>query len=133
MQDTLIISSLAAQCRLGVTGQERSTPQTVWIDLELGIDAASAAAADDVKEAIDYAALVKAVKALAERTSLQLMETLGERIAQLVLERFDTSQVFVRVKKRALPGVDFAAVEVRRVRPAGRSRRMTRSPRGARG
>ena len=44
-------------CRLGVYEWERRSPQTVWLDVELAIDAARAAARDDVRKAVDYAAL----------------------------------------------------------------------------
>ena len=112
--DLLIIHDLAAQCRLGVTEQERNQPQAIQLDLELEIDASRAAARDDVRDAIDYAKLVGIVKAHAEGKPYRLLETLAEETAALILEAFDTPGVTVRVKKRALPGIDYAAVEVTR-------------------
>lgn len=139
MPDLLTIHDLAVDCRIGVTDAERATPQPIRIDLELQIDAAKAAATDQVTDALNYAALVSEVKALAESRPFSLLETLSEAIASLILSRFGTPSVRVRVKKRALPGVDFAAVEMTRrraVRRDGRAggRRRTRSrfPRGAR-
>ncbi len=118
MADTLIIQELAVDCRLGVHEWEQAAPQTIWIDLELAIDASRAAARDDVREAVDYARLVAAVKARAQAQSYHLLETLAEVIAADVLQQFGVSQVRVRVKKRALPGIGYAAVEV--MRAAGR-------------
>ena len=112
--DTLVIHELVASCRIGVTESEQATPQTVWIDLELTIDARRAAASDDVRDAVDYAELVRSVKELVEGKSYSLLETVAEDVASLVLQRFGTSHVFVRVKKRALPGMDYAAVEITR-------------------
>ena len=114
MADKLSIHGLAVECQVGVLEEERAKAQTIWMDLELAIDAAKAAARDDVREAIDYAALVASVKQLVEGKSYRLMETLAEDIAALILRQFPTPEVEVRVKKRALPGIDFAAVEIKR-------------------
>jgi len=112
MADKLIIHALTAQCRIGVTEAERASPQTLWLDLELEIDAAKAAMRDDVAAAVDYAALVTEVTRFIESRPFHLLETVAEEIASLILKRFDAPEVAVRVKKRALPGIDYAAVEV---------------------
>jgi len=114
MTDKLIIKDLVAECRIGVFEWEQQTPQNIWIDLELEIDATRAAAQDDLKQAIDYGRLVTAVKQHAQHKSFRLLETMAEEVAALILKEFLTTQVLVRVKKRALPGVDYAAVEISR-------------------
>ncbi len=114
MADTLIIHDLVVECRLGVYEWEQQTPQTVSIDLELEIDAARAAKRDDVREAVDYARLVESVKRLAQDAPVQLLETMAERVASVILREFQTLRVKVRVKKRALPGIGYAAVEIER-------------------
>lgn len=120
MSDTLLLHEIVAECRLGVFEWEQAKPQAVWIDVELEIDAARAAAQDDVKAAVDYAQLVTRIKALAKSRPYHLLETLAEAVASVVLGEFETSKVRVRVKKRALPGIDYAAVEVtRKQRTAG--------------
>ncbi len=116
MADHLIIRELVAECRLGVSEAEQEKPQPVWIDLELEIDAARAARRDAVSDAVDYAALASAVKRVVGDKPYHLLETLAEDVAALILERFATEQVFVRIKKRALPGIDYAAVEIVRSR-----------------
>ncbi len=120
MQDKLLIHDLATTCHLGVTEEERRNPQQVWISLELEIDAAKAARGDDAQAAIDYAQLVSAVKQLAESRPYNLLETMAEAVAALVLEQFHPPQIVVRVKKRALQGIEYAAVEITRTRQAGR-------------
>lgn len=115
MTDKLLIKDLVAECRIGVYDWEKQTPQNVWIDLELAIDAAKAAASDDVQAAIDYGRLVTRVKQHAQHKPFGLLETLAETLAALILKEFPTPQVTVRIKKRALPGVEYAAVEI--IRP----------------
>ena len=116
MADKLMIHDLTVQCRLGVSEAEQAQPQSVWVDLKLNIDAAKAAHHDDVREAIDYAALVESIRECVESKPYRLLETMAEDLAALILEHFATDQVTVRVKKRALPGIDYAAVEVERER-----------------
>ena len=134
--DTLVIRKLVAQCRLGVFDWEQAKPQTVWIDLELAIDAAKAAATDEVRDAVDYARLVSEVKALVEGKPYRLMETLAEEVAEHALTSFAVPRVVVRVTKQALPEIEAATVEVRRnlasIKTVGRSRRSGRFPRAAR-
>lgn len=114
MADALVISDLKVHCRIGVTDEERTTPQVVWIDLRLAIDAKKVAVSDKVEDAVDYAGLVTAVKKHVEGTSFHLLETLAEDVAALVLRDFSVPAVFVRLKKRALPDIDSAAIEVTR-------------------
>ena len=114
MSDKLVLKDLAVECRIGVFAWEQAAPQPIWIDVELAIDAARAAKQDDLQQAIDYGRLVTAVKQHVQRTPFKLLETMAEAVAALILKEFNTSQVVVRVKERALPGVDYAAVEITR-------------------
>ncbi len=126
--DRLILQDITAESRLGVFEWEQQTPQTISVDLELTIDARQAARQDDVTQAVDYAQVVGAVKQLAEGKPYRLLETMAEEIAALVLRQFATQQVKVRVRKRSLPGIGYAAVELER----GALRRRREAPRDAR-
>lgn len=101
-------------CRMGVYDWERETPQTIWVDLELAIDAASAAMRDDVQDTIDYGRLVTLIKQHGHSKPFNLLETMAEELAALVLREFPSDEVTIRVKKRSLPGVGSAVVEVTR-------------------
>ena len=114
--DKLIVSGLAVSCRIGVTEEERAQPQTIWIDLDLAIDAKQAAAHDDVRQAIDYAAVVEAASRCATARPFNLLETLAEDIAASILTLSSTTHLVLRVTKRALPSIDSASVEIARSR-----------------
>ena len=130
MSDTLIIQEIAVECRIGVFEWEQAAPQTIWIDVELAIDAARAAAQDDVNAAVDYGRLVTLVREVAQRCSYALLETLAEQEASAILAAFDVPIVRLRVKKRALPGIGYAAVEIERRRRSSRQRAAPRARRG---
>lgn len=112
MGDTLILHQITTQCRLGVFEWEQENPQTVWVDLELTIDVKKIAATDEISESVDYAKVVLTINEIVGGKPYKLIETLAEVIASQILERFSTSSVKVRVEKRALPGLDHAAVEI---------------------
>ncbi|MBI3324276.1 MAG: dihydroneopterin aldolase [Candidatus Omnitrophica bacterium] len=117
MADRLLIQDLVADCRIGLFEWEQERAQKIWIDLEMPINAAAAAERDDVDATVDYGRLVRVVKEHVERRPYRLLETLAEELAALVLEQFHLGQVTVRIKKRAVPGIDYAAVEVTRQAP----------------
>jgi dihydroneopterin aldolase len=127
MPDRLILQDLAVECRLGVPDWEREKPQTVWVDVELAIDAAKAARRDDMADAVDYAELAARISRHVRRKPYRLLETLADEIAALVLREGAVPSVRVRVKKRALPGMDYAAVEVARSRARVRAVRERRA------
>ena len=116
MPDKLILHDLAAECRLGVYDWEKEKPQPVWIDVELVIDARKAAKSDAMRDAVDYAALVTLIKTTAAERAYNLLETLADKLAEKIVQQIVSPEVTVRVKKRALPGIDYAAVEVQRFR-----------------
>ena len=119
MNDRLILHHIKTQCRLGVSEWEQENPQTVWIDLELDIDAKAAAATDAIEKSVDYAQVVLMINEITGAKPYKLIETLAEVIASSILERFSTKTVKARVQKRALPGLDHAAVEI--IRSSGHS------------
>ena len=123
MSDRLLLHDIQAMCRLGVYEWEQKTPQPIWISLELPIDAAKAAASDDVSDALDYAAIVTAVRELAQARSYRLLETFVEALARLIVERWKVAAVRVTVRKRALKGIGYAAVEIERRASRDRRRR----------
>lgn len=116
MADRLILHDLAVQSRVGAYDWEREKPQTIWIDVELEIDAAKAAATDRLEHALDYAKLAESIRAhLADKTFF-LIETIAHELADLVLWESRCAKIKLRVRKKALKDLGYAAVEVERSR-----------------
>jgi len=120
--DRIIVHAIACQVHLGVPEQERSQPQPVEIDLVLGVDLSAAASSDDVRDTIDYQKLVDQVRHTAMKGPVRLIETLADRICQLVLSDSRVQEISVRVRKfpAILAGkTGRVEVEMRRKQPAG--------------
>jgi len=99
MLDTVFIRDLEVRAIIGIHTWEREQLQPILIDVDMACDAAAAAAEDDIEKAVNYRTVAKAVARLTEDGRFQLVETLAERIAELVRGEFGVPWVRVRVRK----------------------------------
>jgi dihydroneopterin aldolase len=99
MRDTLFIRGLEVRGILGIEDWERRERQTIRIDLELACDASKAAAEDDIEDAVNYRSVTKAVIRHVEESRYRLVETLAERLAELVQREHGVSWLKLRVSK----------------------------------
>jgi 7,8-dihydroneopterin aldolase/epimerase/oxygenase len=121
MSDTIFLQALEVQAILGIQDWERETRQTVRIDLEWPADARSAAQRDDIDATLNYKAIAKRVIAYVESTRFQLVETLAERLAALLIDEYGLEWVRVSVSKPgAIRGAQNVGVRIERHR-SGRS------------
>ena len=97
--DIIFIRDLRIYTVIGIYGWERSIRQTVQIDLEMAVDIAKAAASDQIEDTLNYKAVAKRIIAFVEASSFQLVETLAERIAQLVLDEFSVPWIRLTLNK----------------------------------
>ena len=107
--DIVYISDLRIDTFIGIYDWEQQVRQTVSIDLELGTDIAAAAAADDIAATLDYKAISDRLIGLVENQHFQLLETLAEQIAQLLLDEFGVPWLRLRLGK---PGAVPKATDV---------------------
>ena len=97
--DIVYIRELRADTVIGVYDWERGIRQTVVLDLEMASDTHRAAASDRIDDALDYAAIATRVLAFVEASEFQLVETLAEQVAQLILRDFAVSWLRLRLSK----------------------------------
>lgn len=113
--DTIFIEQLGVDTVIGVYDWERHIRQRVVIDLDMDFDIRAAAANDDVTRTLDYKAVSKRVSAFVSAARFELVETLAERVASLVLEEFPVARVTVRLNKpHALRGAAGVGVRITR-------------------
>jgi 7,8-dihydroneopterin aldolase/epimerase/oxygenase len=97
--DKIFLRELSAEAVIGIFDWERQVKQTVVIDLEMQADIRHAARTDRIEDTLNYKAVAKRVLAFVEASEFQLVETLSERIAQLVLREFAVEWVKVTLHK----------------------------------
>ena len=97
--DTIFLHDLKVETIVGIWDWERRIRQTISIDLEMGADIRRAAATDDIEDTLNYKAVANRVQQFVGDSSYQLVETLAENIAAIILDEFDVPWVQVRVNK----------------------------------
>jgi dihydroneopterin aldolase len=101
--DEIAIAGIACFGHHGVFDAERREGQPFVVDLVLGVDTSAAAASDDLRDTVDYGTLTMGVKAAVERDPVNLIETVCQRIADLVLTDRRVEWVRVTVHKPNAP------------------------------
>jgi 7,8-dihydroneopterin aldolase/epimerase/oxygenase len=97
--DTIFLKDLRVTAIVGIWEWERRMPQIISIDLEMAADIRKAAASDHIDATLNYKAVSKRVTAFVETAGCQLIETLAERIAGIIMTEFGVPWVRVTVHK----------------------------------
>lgn len=97
--DIVYISDLKVDTVIGIFDWERRIRQTVSLDLEMATDIRKAAASDHIDDALDYKSIGKRVIQFIEDSDFQLVETLAERVADVVREELGVAWLKLRLSK----------------------------------
>jgi dihydroneopterin aldolase len=118
--DIVYLRDLKIECIIGIFEWERRIKQTVVLDLDMAADIRRAAASDRIEDTLDYKAVAKRLLEFVGTSQFQLVETLAEKVAAIVLDEFNVPWVRVRVNKRgALRHAADVGVGIERERAAG--------------
>ena len=97
--DTIFLNDLRVETVIGIFDWERKVRQTISIDLEMAADIRRAAATDAIEDTLNYKAVAKRLIGFVEASDFGLVETLAERIAEIVVTEFDVPRVKVTLHK----------------------------------
>jgi len=97
--DIIFLYGLEANCVVGVWEWEKQTTQKIIIDLDVLADIKHSAASDELKDTLNYKSMAENVIEMLETTHYQLIETMAEEVAKLILENYATTWVKVRINK----------------------------------
>lgn len=113
--DSILVRDLRVEVLIGIHKRERYVPQTVSIDLDIGLPGTTVFASDKVADTIDYEQVALKIKALASSGHFRLVETLADRIAKLLTDEFKAPWAKVSVAKIGiLPNAKFVGVRIER-------------------
>ncbi len=97
--DIVFIKQLEIETVIGIYDWERKIRQTVSLDLEMGSDNRKAAASDHIDDALNYKAVAKRLIAFVEESQFELVETLAERICEIIMQEFSVPWVKLTLHK----------------------------------
>lgn len=113
--DIIFIEELRLETRVGIHPREKALPQPVELSLEIGVDTAGAGGSDDLRDTVDYAAVVSRLRSELGGSNFNLLEKLAEHVASLLLREFACQWVRVSVAKIGiLAGVRRVGVRIER-------------------
>jgi len=97
--DAVFINDLRIETIIGIYDWERKVKQTISLDLEMGTDIRKSAETDAIEDTLNYKAVAKRLIAFVGDSEYQLVETLAEKIAEIVLSEFDVPWLKLTVHK----------------------------------
>ena len=97
--DLVFIEDLRIQTVIGIFDWEREITQTVSLKLEMGFDISKAAESDSIEDTLDYKAVSKRLIGFVESSEFQLVESLAEECAAIVLREFPVSWLRLKLSK----------------------------------
>lgn len=117
--DIVYLHGLKIDAVIGIFDWERRVKQAIILDLDMASDIRKAAASDDIADTLDYKAVAKRLTDFVGSSSFQLVETLAERVAEIVLTEFNITWLRLRVnKKGAVRGAVDVGVIIERSKAA---------------
>jgi 7,8-dihydroneopterin aldolase/epimerase/oxygenase len=113
--DVIRIAGLKVEAVIGVHDWERKLARILVVDLSLAADAVRAAKTDALADTLDYHAIAQATTAFVQEARVQLVETLAERLASTLMQKFGVAWIAVTIHKPgAVPGTQDVSVSIER-------------------
>ena len=97
--DIVFIEDLRIDTVIGIYDWERKIRQTVALDVEMAFDNRKPAASDRIADTLDYKAVAKRLIAFVESSHFELVETLAERCAGIIIDEFRVPWLRLRLSK----------------------------------
>ena len=112
----ITIQKLMHPVHIGLTDEERQTPQQLRFDLSFAADARAAAVNDDIELTVNYAVICQAISNYCDQTAYKLIETLAEKLLDYLIEVFNLQQVSLTLYKKPfdLPNIEYVTLHIER-------------------
>lgn len=111
----VFIRDLVLSCSVGIHAHEKTSPQRVRLNVDLGVAEPADPFNDRYETIVDYETVTNAIRALLDRGHVNLVETLAEEIAAVCLEDVRVRTARIRVEKiEIMPEAGSVGVEIER-------------------
>ena len=97
--DRIFITGLTVEAIIGIYDWERTKRQRVVLDLEMSADIANAAQTEQIDSTLNYKTLSDELVKFIENSEFQLIETMAERVTELVRQDFGVQWVKLTLHK----------------------------------
>ncbi len=108
------IRGLEVFARVGVPEEERALPQRLLVDLRFAAISQPTELHDDLALTVDYHAVSLRVAEIVAERPRNLIETLADELAGILLKEFQLRWIEIAIRKFILPKTEWVDVFVRR-------------------
>ena len=99
--DIIFVSELKIETLIGIYEWEKKVPQTIQLDLEVGLRGEHATKSGKIGDTIDYSKVVGRIEQLFKEQHFLLLEKAGEAIADMIVREFNAPWVKISIAKLA--------------------------------
>jgi dihydroneopterin aldolase len=111
-EDSVFIDELEVAFCVGDSPKEKAFPQILKISVRVYTSLGDAGTTDRLDRTVDYAMIISQIKELAAKRDFNLVESVGEDIASIVLKYSRTRAVAITVQKKAFPDVKSVGIRI---------------------
>jgi 7,8-dihydroneopterin aldolase/epimerase/oxygenase len=113
--DEIHIEQLQVFTRIGVPEEERENPQRLIVNISLWPYKKMSDLADNIAQTVNYSAVAEETKHFVRDQSLNLIETLADRLASHLLKSFPIQRVTIEIRKFPLSDAKYVSATVTRM------------------
>jgi dihydroneopterin aldolase len=110
--DEIHIEQLEVSARIGVPEEERAAPQRLTVSISFWPYQQARDRADNIEQTVNYSAVAEETKSFVRDQSVNLIETLADRLATHLLKTFPIQKVTVEVRKFPLQDAKYVSATV---------------------
>jgi dihydroneopterin aldolase len=112
--DRIHIEQLEISARIGVPEDERATPQRLAVSISFWLYHEASGRADKIENTVNYSAVANEARNFVRDQSVNLIETLADRLAMHLLKTFPMQKVTIELRKFPLADAKYVSVTTTR-------------------
>ena len=113
--DRIHIEQLEVSTHIGVPDEERGAPQRLTVSISFWPYREAGDLADKIENAINYSSVVEETKNFVREQSVNLIETLADRLAMHLMKNFRMQKVTIELRKFPFEDANYVSVTVTRI------------------
>lgn len=99
LNDIIHLQSIETTTIIGIYPHEKLVKQPVIIDLKIYTDIRPSAKSENIQDTCDYANLTHFIIAYLEHNKFNLIETLAETLANVIMQEFNIKKLKLKISK----------------------------------
>ena len=117
--DQIHIEQLEVLARIGVPAEERANPQKLTVNISLWPYQKTIDLADNIEQTVNYSTVAEETRNFLRDQSMNLIETLADRLAEHLIKSFPIQRVTIELRKFPLSDAKYVSATVTRIACVG--------------